>query len=160
MFRVIVTAVLVPALLLTQWVSAYRCGGCPTGKRESQPHVHMRGLLPTSVPESNCSCHRQGLNRKLQQFHGNESSRAVFTASLEHNKCIGQAETVLVLPVDPEACWGKTSHRQEDVESTSLITAAVSNTASVLRNATPTSRQFNSAAHTFPVELATRSLRI
>lgn len=45
------------AVLLTQWLGAFRCaGGCgPAGLRQS-PHVHIDAVLPIKSAKSSCGC--------------------------------------------------------------------------------------------------------
>lgn len=54
------TMLLVPALLLTQWVNGSRCmGGCEAAARDSRPHVHFSTALTENTSSKKCSCQRQ-----------------------------------------------------------------------------------------------------
>ena len=62
MVRRVITLLLLPAMLLSQWAGACRClGGCEAGGPERRPHVHLEALLPgqPEKPSGGCSCRRQ-----------------------------------------------------------------------------------------------------
>jgi hypothetical protein len=57
--RRVVTLVLLPAILLTQWAGMFRCvGGCGAVGLENTPHVHLNALLPAQAERSGCGCQR------------------------------------------------------------------------------------------------------
>lgn len=59
MGRRVITLILLPAVLLSQWAGACRClGGCEAGGPERRPHVHLDALLPGQAqkPAGGCSC--------------------------------------------------------------------------------------------------------
>lgn len=59
MYRRVLTLLLLPALLLTQWVNANRClGGCAGVGHDSRPHVHL-GASPAHDEKPSCGCKRE-----------------------------------------------------------------------------------------------------
>lgn len=60
MYRRFLTLLLLPALLLTQWVNSSRCmGGCQSSGQDSRPHVHLTAVLPGTPQAKGCGCQRQ-----------------------------------------------------------------------------------------------------
>lgn len=54
------TLLLLPAILLTQWVSSSRCmGQCRAVGSDVRPHVHLNAILPRQPEGAGCGCKRQ-----------------------------------------------------------------------------------------------------
>lgn len=157
MSRLLVTAVLVPALLLTQWIGAFRCAGCPMPGRESQPHVHLNGWLPTN--ENDCRCHRHHSAAKPDR-DALLVEIAAFVETHEGDDFASQTEVVLVLPLNADWDLGNTADRSPSAEKSTAVEAPIFSSRAVHSNAMPVLRQFPSAMPPFPVELAAHSLRI
>lgn len=52
----VVTLLLLPAFLLSQWAVACRCpGGCRAAGHDARPHVHVHDLIPGQTPKK-CRC--------------------------------------------------------------------------------------------------------
>lgn len=69
MVRRVTTLVLLPAVLLSQWVGACRClSGCEAGGPDRRPHVHLEALLPgqPEKPSGGCSCRRQATTTPIE----------------------------------------------------------------------------------------------
>ena len=161
MLRLLVTAVLVPALLLTQWVSAFRCAGCPMPGRESRPHVHLSDWLPTIGDEADCPCHRHQPTAKSECHREAESADlAAFTASAEGDDFTARTDVVLMLPQNADWGLGNTGDRSPGTEDPAAVDAPVFRSRVVHPNAMPIPRQFPSATPPFPVELAALALRV
>ena len=54
------THLLLPAILLAQFVGTYRCtGGCGAAGQDGRPHVHLHAATPGLTGTKRCGCQRQ-----------------------------------------------------------------------------------------------------
>jgi hypothetical protein len=60
MYRRFLTFLLLPTLLLTQWVNGSRClGRCEAAGHDNRPHIHLTSTLTGSPDAKKCGCQRQ-----------------------------------------------------------------------------------------------------
>ena len=161
MSRLLVTAVLVPTLLLSQWVGAFRCDGCKRQGPEGQPHVHLNELLPTTASEAGCPCHRHRPDTAPERPPGAASAGiAAFTPPHECGDSPAQSEMVLMLPANADWGVGDTADPSAAADTPPPADGPIPSATDRLGRTMPLSRQLESATPTFPVGLAMRSLRI
>lgn len=161
MSRLLATAVLVPTLLLSQWVSAFRCGGCKRQGLEGHAHVHLNELFPTTASEAGCPCHRHRPDTAPERYLGTASAgSAAFTPRHECEDPPARSETVLMLPANADWGVGDTADPSAGAGTPAPADGPIRSATDRLGRPRLASRQLGSATPTYPVELAMRSLRI
>lgn len=110
MYRRFLTLLLLPALLLTQWVNGSRCvGGCQAAGQDSRPHVHLNAVLPVTPQMKGCGCQRQReANVTIDSRLTQASVDSDATATTEQAPCRGSDDGILYLSFD-SAVGGITS---------------------------------------------------
>jgi hypothetical protein len=96
------TLLLLPAILLTQWVSVFRCtGGCGAASQECRPHVHLNAALPGTPQVKGCVCQRQReANVTIDSRLTQASVDTDATATTEQAPCRGSDDGILYLSFD------------------------------------------------------------
>ncbi len=62
MCRRTLAILLLPAILLTQWVSVNQCvGGCGSASQGGRPHIHLNTQIPDMTRNKACGCQRKYL---------------------------------------------------------------------------------------------------
>jgi hypothetical protein len=102
MYRRLLTLLLLPALLLTQWVNGSRCmGGCREAGQGSRPHVHLNAELPVTPQMKGCGCQRQReANVTIDSRLSQASVDSDATATTEQAPCRGSHDSILYLSFD------------------------------------------------------------
>lgn len=96
------TLLLLPSLLLTQWVNGSRCmGGCQAVGQESRPHVHLNAVLLGTPEVKGCGCQRQReSNVTVESQLAQASVASESSAATEHAPCRGSDDDILYLSFD------------------------------------------------------------
>ena len=96
------TLLLLPAILLTQWVNGSRCmGGCQVAGQDSRPHVHLNAVLSGTPQMKGCGCQRQSeanvaIDSRLTQAAVDSDA----TTTTEQAPCRGSDHDFLYLSFD------------------------------------------------------------
>ena len=113
----VVTLLLLPAFLLSQWMVMCRChGGCRAAGPDARPHVHLNGLILGSTPKK-CRCCQQTGPASEAEFERGATSLASATSVPEENADHG------ILYLAPSVVYGSTLRSScENADDLSCLT--------------------------------------